>query len=97
MSAAIACLQTSGQGINDCALVISLNRTIATKNPNDCLVLVSPTQVLTILLRGSRIEDSLAGSPVAAPGRKQSDKHAEFFCLVNNEINVAKVRFIGFG
>jgi hypothetical protein len=48
MISTVARFETSRQRVNDCSLVIGLNRTITSQDPNDCFVLVSAAKELTI-------------------------------------------------
>src|SRR5678815_3542479 len=94
MISTITGFESSCQSVNDCSLVISLNRSIAAQNPNDCFVLVSATKELTIPSCGAWVKDRFAGCPVTAPRGKKPDKHPQLFCFVNNEIDVLEICFV---
>src|SRR6185436_14522309 len=96
MISTVSGFESSGQCINDCSLVIGLNRSIASENPNDCFVFVSATKKLTIPSCSVWVKDRFAGCPVTAPRGKKPDKHPQFFCFVNNEIDVLEICFVRF-
>src|SRR5204863_3753366 len=101
MPPAVTLFQTASHGADGLQMGVILDTSISAENPDDRLILVTATQILSVGGCVVRCEDFRPRAPwsvpLVAPGRQHADVEAQRCGAIDDPIDVFKVFFIWFG